>query len=138
MNGITWAAVVTEDGKLVPDERRAFRAYVSQWKGEAVEIIVRRKPKPITRKQRGWHWGVLVRAFADYTGEASLLVAHFQLKRLCLCTPDEDTPSTGAEGNRDAHSELIERAQAFLIVDCGVVLPEPEPPGLLEHWERFA
>lgn len=132
---IRWAGLVTEDGKhFFADERRAFGLWLAKFAGQEVEVVVRRKRRRPSKQARGYYWSTVVTAFAEHIGEESLLVAHLILKRLILCTPDMETPSTSdAEFTSEQLADLTLKAAAFLSHhDIHVPEPERDPVRRLE------
>lgn len=82
-----------------------------------------------TKDQRGFWYGVLVEALMQDHGYATKLEAHDALVR-AVCTLPWETlrPSTSdAEMTREEMSDLIERACAYLVVDLGIRVPDPQP-----------
>ena len=126
MTAIRWSGVVSEDGRFLANELKAFKLFMATLACQDVEVVVRKKRRKPSQALRGYYWSSLVHAFAEFTGEPSVLEAHILLKRLILCTPDDVTPSTAdAECGSDELSDLTLRGAAWL-AHQGIHVPEPE------------
>ena len=126
MTAIRWSGVVSEDGRFLADEMKAFKLFMATLACQDVEVVVRKKRRKPSPRARGYYWSAVVDTFAEYCGHESTHEAHIILKRLNLCTPDEDTPSTAdAECSSEELADLTLRAAAWL-AHQGITVPEPE------------
>lgn len=151
MNAITWPAVITEDGKLLVDDRKGFRAYVGQWKGDAVEIVVRPKPKRQSDRKRGYYRAEIVPAFRahlelrfrrlvedfrEHYGAFTYDYAHDTLVRLVEHIPEDvERVSTAIDAmNDDEYGGFLFRVCGYLtLIECPFRDAERDPVRRLER-----
>lgn len=121
--------VVTEDGRhFLPHSRRAFQAHLATMMAQEVAVTV--QPwMPITADQRGYLHAVLVEIYREHCGYATHDEAYDKLIRAVYRLPeDADRPSfADAASDGFVMSEAIERISAYLVVDCQLRVPDPEP-----------
>lgn len=57
-----------EDHKLTLGNLQAFKAYMSQFNGQRVQLNVDRYKDTRSEQQNRYYWGVVIEIFADYFG----------------------------------------------------------------------
>lgn len=124
--------VVSEDGlHFYPHARKAFQQYLAPL--AATEVMTSVQPwMPITDSARGYFFGVLVELYREHCGYARQAEAYEKLLEAVFTVPGEPRPSL-SDGAADGFvmSEAIERCSAFLVTDCGLIVPAPEPDAVL-------
>lgn len=124
--------VVSEDGKhFYPHARKAFQQHLGTM--AATEVMTSVQPwMPITQDARGYFWAVIVELFREHCGYATQAEAYEALLTAVFTLPGEKRPSLAdAEADGFVMSEAIERCSAFLVTDCGLIVPAPEPDAVM-------
>ena len=124
-----FVGVVTEDGlHFLPHRKHPFKAYLATLAAQEVSVTV--QPwMPITEDQRGYLHAVLVEIYREHCGYATHDEAYDKLIRAVYRLPEDvDRPSfSDASSDGFQMSEAIERISAYLVVDCQLRVPDPEP-----------
>lgn len=136
------------------DWKRRVQAFIAALPEDAgpysVDVLPRRMTATV--RQRGYYFGVIVQAFADYLrGHGARLppifksfedFAHCALKERCLNEPVVDADGqpilnqhgemihlTGSVADLDVEgmTRLIDDAREYLDDEFGIVTPEPDP-----------
>lgn len=88
-----WPGYVSK-GKVVIIEREAAASYARRFEGQNIEMVIRRRRMPVSDEQRGYYFGVIVKAVADHTGH-SREESHELIKEHCLKFYED--PADGSE-----------------------------------------
>jgi hypothetical protein len=93
----------------------------------ATEVMTSVQPwMPITESARGYFFGVLVELYREHCGYATQQEAYEALLTSVFTLPGEKRPSlSDAHADGFVMSEAIERCSAFLVTDCGLLVPDP-------------
>jgi hypothetical protein len=124
--------VVSEEGDtFYPHSRKAWLNHLSPLACE--EVMVSVQPwRPITQDQRGYFRAVHVELYREFCGYATQKQAYEKLMESVFVLPGDPRPSlSDAQADGYFMSEAIERSGAFLVTDCGLVVPASGPKAVL-------
>lgn len=118
--------VISEEGDtFYPHARKAWLNHLGPMACE--EVMVSVQPwMPITQDQRGFLRGPLVELYREACGYATQQEAYDKLLEAVFTLPGQRRPSLATQAaDGFVMSEVIERCSAFLVTDCGLLVPDP-------------
>jgi len=122
---------VTEDGKLVIDNREGFDDYVTQFSSQKIRINISRLKDSRSSNQNRYYWGVLIPVFADYFGmtneETHEALKWEHLKKTIIDhegNPRQTVRST-ASMKTDGFEEYMTLLRRWGAMQFGLNIPEP-------------
>lgn len=59
---------VSDGGRLILEDTEGFKTHLLRFAGKPIELILKKPTKDATQEQRGYLFGVVIPAIADYTG----------------------------------------------------------------------
>lgn len=63
-----WAGTVGRNGIFLPDNPKEMKAFTNSYKGQRVEVIVRKERKNRSLNQNAYYWAVIIQTLADEFG----------------------------------------------------------------------
>jgi hypothetical protein len=136
---MTFRAYVDDAGHFALDNTRLFRAFVRQFKGQEIDVEVKKRTRQRSHAQNNWLWGVALPLIAEYLGydhhEHERL--HYDLLSVRFGTvavaplvdgaqPRIVPKKTSSELTTAEFTEYMEWLLRFAADKWGVVLPLPD------------
>jgi hypothetical protein len=123
-----FVGVVTDEYRLVLDDRAAFLRYLRQFQGDEVALTVKKHRHSRSLQANAYYFGVVVKLLSEWSG--------YELDEMHECLAMrflriEDDPITGAprrkrtpKCNSAEFAEFVDQCIRFA-AEQGVVIPEP-------------
>lgn len=121
-------ARVSRESKVVFDDPLAWAHHVGMWRGQPVEVTLRKRRTQRSLQSNRYYFGVVIAAIAEHCGytkdEAHEAVAW---KFLQCGEPDAKLPKrlSTAELSSDAFREYVETVKRFAATELGIYVPDP-------------
>lgn len=125
-----WSGVVDATGKLHLDARGLFAAYVSRFKNQPVQLVLKKLARPKTHSQMGYLWGVLYPIIADELGYCDYEIDALHdacMRQLRGLKPDPNPLKLRESLREHDHaytSDYISDLRHWAVSEYGIVTPD--------------
>lgn len=125
-----WRGVVGQDGKLHLESRRLFARYIARFKGQGVQVVVRRLQRPKSQSQLGFLFGVVYPVIAEEFGYADheIEALHDAIMRHLVGLRPQPNPlqlrASLAAMTHEEVSDYIDDVRHWALTEHGIVTPD--------------
>lgn len=116
-----------KDGKIIPNNLKVFKNYLTQLEGKEVQIKIEKRRSIRSLQQNKYYWGVVVELIAEDLGYTPQ-EAHDALRLEFLKVQDGKLPTVKSTTTLDKEEfvEYIEKIKVYAAQELNISIPNPE------------
>ncbi len=122
-------ASIDDQGRIRLDARDRFLAYAATFRGQRVELLLRKRKVQRSTQANRYYWGVVVAMIAEYLGytpeEAHEAIAWHLLQRHDERGAKLPRRRSTASLTTEEFQEYLEQVRTFAATELGLAIPDP-------------